>query len=165
MTYLNTRVHGHEVSIGGSMTLEQMGVYERLQAARVRWHWKGDAPQAQHDIYLTSTNALSQTGEVVNIVGSGNRVCGMIWGAREVIVVVGRNKLADNLQAACDRVRETAAPRNAKRLDKKTPCAIDGCCHDCRSEERICCVQTVTMAKPKGVECYEIVLIDEILGY
>ncbi len=162
--YLATRTRGKSVACGGSITL-QNEVYVQNYVENAHAHWLGDGYPTQFDVYLSSTNALTMDAQLVNIDGRGNRVCGMIYGANEVIVVAGANKLCDTLDDACARIRNIAAPRNAKRLGRKTPCAVDGRCHDCASTDRICAVQTITMHRPMGVQTFEIVLVGEILGY
>ena len=165
--YLATQCAGKQSAFGGSMTLDALGLYEQLKAANedVCWHWKGDAIRSAGDVFLTSANALSATGEIVNIDGNCNRIAGAMWGFRDCYVVCGRNKLTVDLQTALDRARQTAAPRNARRLNRNTPCAVDGVCHDCHSPERICSTAAITFAPPHSFEHYEVILIDEPLGY
>ena len=115
------------------------------------------------DVFLSSVNAIAKTGEMVNIDGIGNRVASMMYGHKKVYLVVGRDKLAENLEGAVWRARNIAAPKNAARLHMKTPCAVTGHCHDCSSPERICCGMNVLLHKMFRMET-EIVLIDEELG-
>ncbi|MGE4547960.1 MAG: lactate utilization protein [Intestinibacillus sp.] len=166
--YLAAQCAGKTVSFGGSMTLRELGAYEALTAAGadVSWHWVTPGQYRQDsEIYITSANALSETGEIVNIDGVGNRVSAAIWGPKTCFTVCGVNKLARSLEAAVDRARQIAAPRNAQRLGCKTPCAADGKCHDCRSPARICRAMTVLMAPPISFARYELVLVDDKLGY
>lgn len=164
--YLAQTCAGKHVGFGGSVTLDGMGMYEALQdTAEVHWHWSGEAPVVDAEIFLTSANGLAATGEVVNIDGACNRVAASLWGAKECFVVCGINKLAPTLEAAISRAREIAAPRNAQRLGRHTPCTADGQCHDCRSAERICRALVVLMGPPIPMERTEIVLIGETLGY
>lgn len=166
--YLLGECAGKTVSFGGSMTLDGMGVYEALRDAgeTVSWQWKDGGGYVQDsDVYLTSANALSETGEIVNLDGRGNRVAAAIYGPKACFTVCGVNKLMPTLEAAVKRVREVAAPRNAQRLSCKTPCAVDGKCHDCRSPGRICRALTILLAPPIGFERCELVLIGETLGY
>lgn len=167
LPYLAEACRGKTVSLGGSMTLRELGVSDALaDGSDLHWHWltPGDYKQ-DAEVYLTSANALSETGEIVNIDGNCNRVAGTLFGPKRCIFVCGVNKLCDDLTSAIWRVRNVAAPMNAKRLSCKTPCAIDGKCHDCRSADRICSALVVHMAPPKGMEACEIVLIGETLGY
>lgn len=116
------------------------------------------------DVYLTSVNGASETGELVNIDSTGNRVAGSLFGHRRVFFVFGTNKIESTLDRAIWRARNIAAPKNAKRFGFKTPCAVKGDrCYDCASSERICNALTIYLRKMKNVET-EIVMIDEELG-
>ena len=168
--YLDAAIDGKSVGFGGSATLDALGLYERLGSHnQVVWHWRQeDAPArkaaVETDIYLTSVNALAETGELVNIDGVGNRVAATLFGHEKVIFVIGRNKLASTYDQAVWRARNIAAPRRARELGKKTPCAVD-CdrCYDCRSPERICRGLVTLFGPMMGMEA-EVILIDENLG-
>jgi hypothetical protein len=168
--YLNGQIDGTTVGFGGSVTLESLGLYESLGSHnQVAWHWKQSggarAEAAKAEVYLTSVNGLAETGELINIDGAGNRVASTLYGHKKVYFVVGRNKLAPDYDQALWRARNIAAPRNALRLQKKTPCAVPGGhCHDCRSPERICRGLTVLWG-PMMVGESEVILVDEDLGY
>ena len=168
--YLDAAIDGKSVGFGGSLTLETLGLYERLESHNeVLWHWKqepGPARKAamQSDIYLTSVNGLAETGELVNIDGAGNRVAATLFGHEKVYFVIGRNKLAPSYDEAVWRARNIAAPQRAKQLGKKTPCAVKGDrCYDCRSPERIC-RGLVTLWGPMIGMAAEVLLVDEDLG-
>lgn len=167
IAYLKGVCRGKSTGFGGSMTLEELGAYDAIRetAGSVQWHWRGDPPAAAPDVFLTSANALAMTGEVVNIDGNCNRIAASMYGSGEVYFVCGVNKIAPNLESAIDRARNIAAPRNAQRLGRNTPCAADGRCHDCRSPERICRALNLLLAPSTGVKHTEIVLIGETLGY
>ena len=173
--YLNGQINGVSVSFGGSVTLEQMGLFESLgQHNEVLSHWHVPAGKDPAEIrakamttevYLTSANGLAETGEIVNIDGTGNRVSGMLFGHKKVYFVVGRNKLAPDYDGALWRARNIAAPKNAQRLGTRTPCAARGDrCYDCKSPQRICRGLVVLWEAMKGCET-EVVLVDEELGY
>ena len=165
--YLNSAIDGVTVGIGGSMTVEQMGLYDLLQAHNtVHWHWKGgDIHQAAvADVYLSSVNALAETGEIINIDGIGNRVSSIFYGHKKVYLLVGKNKIAPDFAQALNRARNIAAPLNAKRLNMDTPCVKGGRCFDCRSPQRICKELAVLWGCPMKSEI-EIVRIDQELGY
>ena len=169
--YLAGSISGKTVGMGGSMTLGALDVYDRLAADNtVFWHQvtPGDDVCVQADnaqVYITSANAVSEEGYILNIDGRGNRTAGTIMKKERVIVVVGENKLSGPFPQALERARNVAAPMNAKRLNKKTPCAVDGKCHDCASPERICNVLVVLWGKPSWCEQMEVLLIHEDLGY
>ena len=117
------------------------------------------------DIYISSVNGISEGGEIVNIDNTGNRVAAISYGPQKVYLVIGANKVEPDLEKAIFRARNIASPLNAKRLNRKTPCAVKGDkCYDCNSPERICRNLSVLWTKPTGEE-YEIILIKESLGY
>ena len=173
--YLNAQIDHSSVSFGGSMTLSQMGLFESLGAHNTMdSHWNvpegmdasevlKNASTCEH--YLLSANGLSETGEIINIDGTGNRVASSLFGHKKVWLVIGSNKLAPSYDEALWRARNIAAPKNAQRLGVKTPCAVKGDrCYDCKSPERICRGLVVLWEAVKGCET-EVVLIDEVLGY
>lgn len=117
------------------------------------------------DLFLSGTNALTLTGELINIDATGNRVAAMFFGPKKVIVVAGRNKLVDGtVQDAIDRVRNWATPPNAKRLNFKTPCATTGLCSDCNSPDRLCRVTTIIDRKPRFTDL-RVLVVNEDLGF
>ena len=167
--YLDRQIDGRTVSFGGSVTLQEMGLYPRLSAHnQVVWHWEGGslADAMTTDVYISSVNGLAETGEIINIDGTGNRVASTLFGHQTVYLVVGRNKIAPDYESALWRARNIAAPKNAQRLKRKTPCAAKGDrCYNCKSPERICRALTVLWGKPGGVEHMELILVDQELGY
>ena len=170
--YLDRSIDGVSVGFGGSVTAEQMGLFEKLAAHnQAFWHWRPESaadPRREAmtaDMYITSVNGLAETGELINIDGNGNRVAATLYGHRKVWFIVGRNKLAPTYEEALWRARNIAAPKNAQRLQRKTPCAVKGDrCYDCKSPERICRGLTVLWECVSGMEM-EVVLIDQDLGY
>ena len=125
--YLDGAVDGKTVGFGGSMTLDQLGLYDALgRHNTVVWHWKQEAGLARREamftqVYLTSANGLAETGEILNIDGIGNRVAATLFGHEKVYFVIGRNKLAPTYDEALWRAPNNASPKNAQRLGKKTP--------------------------------------------
>ena len=173
--YLCGQIKDTTVGFGGSVTLREMGLYERLaETNTVHWHWQpqGDAtiPQTRMlardtEVYLASVNGLAETGEIINIDGAGNRVAETIFGHKKVYFVIGKNKLAEDYDKALWRARNIAAPKNAFRLKTKTPCAEKGDrCYNCSSPARICRALSVLWCAPMGSQ-YEVVLVKEDLGY
>lgn len=168
--YLNEQIQGTTVGIGGSKTAEQLGLYESLSEKNtVYWHWKVPGMETLQkanaaDVYITSANAMTENGEILNIDGRGNRLAGQIFGEKRVYIVAGTNKLCPDFESALFRARNTAAVTNCKRFPNKPPCQIDDKCHDCRSPERICRALLVLWGPMMGMST-EIVLIDEDLGY
>lgn len=167
--YLDAAIDATSVGIGGSVTAQELDLYDRLGAHNeVHWHWKGgeaERPLAQNSkIYITSANGLAETGEIINIDGGGNRVASTLYGHEKVYFVIGRNKLAPTYDEALWRARNIAAPKNAQRLGRKTPCAVKGDrCYNCKSPERICRGLVVLWGPVMSLKT-EIVLVDEDLG-
>ena len=172
--YLDSKIDGVTVGFGGSMTLAEMGLYERLLAHNTVYnHWavpegmtarEVQEKAAAAEVYLSSVNALSLDGVIVNMDGACNRVAGTLFGHKRVYFVVGVNKLVSDEAAAVLRTRNLAAPKNAARLGRSTPCVSAGRCLDCRSPERICRALLTLLGPPLTAE-YEVVLVDEVLGY
>ena len=170
--YLDRSIDGVSVGIGGSVTAEQMGLYEKLSGHnRVFWHWRPESAEDPRreamtaDMYITSVNGMAETGELINIDGNGNRVSSGLYGHVKVYFIVGVNKVAPDYESALWRARNIAAPKNAQRLQRKTPCAAKGDrCYNCSSPERICAALVVYWKKPTSMD-FEVVLVDEPLGY
>ena len=166
---------GSSVTWGGSMTIRDMGLPHALRdrgtldvldrdlvedrAEVVRLYERAFTA----DVYLSSANAISEDGVIVNIDGNGNRVAAITWGPKKVIFVIGLNKVAQTVEAALARARSTASPVNAARFDIKTPCQADGVCHNCNSPESICNHVHFLRNSPRGR--HSVVLVGEDLGY
>ena len=169
--YLLSEIQGTTVGLGGSMTLKDMGLYEKLSGQnQVSWHWidkvSGKKMASEAKVYIMSANGISKTGEIINIDGAGNRASAMLYGHERVYIVAGVNKLEDSYEDALWRARNIAAPKNARRLKADTPCALKGDrCYDCRSPQRICRGIVTLLERPLDIEHMEIVLINEDLGY
>ena len=166
--YLNRAIDDKIVGIGGSITIKELDIHNKLVLHNeVYWHWLGGQTDrdlaAGADVYLVSANGLAETGEIVNIDGTGNRIASTMYGHEKVYFVIGRNKLAPTYEEALWRARNIAAPLNAKRLGRNTPCVKTGRCHDCSSPERICGMLTVHWRAPAGMET-EVILVNEDLG-
>ena len=166
---------GSYVTWGGSMTIRDMGIPEVLRkrgSLEVLDRDLATTPEEAQaiylrafssDVYLTSANAISEDGVIVNIDGNGNRVAAITWGPKKVIFVIGLNKVAQNVEAALARARGTASPINAARFTITTPCQIDGVCHNCNSPESICNYVHFLRNSPRGR--HVVVLVGENLGY
>ena len=171
--YLRGSIWGKTVGIGGSVTIQQMGLYEQLtEHNTVYWHWvKNDmetrTAAAGAEVYLTSANAIAETGEIVNIDGSGNRVAATLYNHERVVYVVGVNKITPDLESAVFRARNVAAPLNTRRLGLKTPCAVgkEMRCYNCSSADRICCGVATLLWPMRSIKVTEVVLVGESLGY
>ena len=173
--YLCREIRGTTVGLGGSMTLQALQLRQRLEAENeVADHSRPKPGQTEEEarrqaaaaeIYLTSVNGLAESGELVNIDGYGNRVGSTLYGHRKVYFVVGINKLESTLEKAVWRARNVAGPKNAQRLNRKTPCALRADrCYDCDSPERICNGLVILYRKMNSCDM-EVVLVEEELGY
>ncbi len=173
--YLESQINNQTVGFAGSMTLEEMGLYERLSVHnQVYWHHRIPKGKTSKEvrleansasIYITSVNGISEGGEIINIDANCNRVASIFYGHQKVYFIVGENKIEKDYDSALYRARNVAAPLNAKRLGVKTPCAIKADrCYDCKSPERICRGLSVLWSKPMTGE-FEVVLVHENLGY
>jgi hypothetical protein len=163
-----------KVAIGGSISVEELGLYDELinRGQNVLWHWKV-APEKRvellkeaifSDIYLCSTNAITEDGKLINTDGTGNRVASMFFGPKKVRIIIGKNKIAKDYDSAMSRIKEVACHKNAIRLGRKTPCASAPKCLDCKSAERMCTVTTIIEAKPPMVD-FKVYLVNDNLGY
>ena len=164
------------VSWGGSTTVTQTGVFEVLKenpelevidafekGITIEESWDRRRRAFFVDMYLTGTNAVTESGQLVNLDMIGNRVAALTFGPRWVVVVVGRNKIVPDLEDAMFRIKNYAAPANSMRLDKKTPCVKTSYCEECKSPDRICNTWTIT-EKSFPVSRVKVVLINEDLG-
>lgn len=166
---------GATVGIGGSVTLAQIGILEGLKERKIQFIWpiqqaKNEEERMElirktfsSDIFLTSTNAITEDGKLFNIDATGNRVGAMCIGPKQVIIVCGVNKIVKDIGEAEKRLKGWAAPQNAKRLGRKTPCTETGLCSDCNSMDRICNIY-VTLAKKPVRTNILIILVGEDLG-
>ncbi len=172
--YLNEVIDGTTVGFGGSKTLDTLGLKDSLgQHNEVVWHWYPEEGLSQNEtrkaardtkIYLSSVNAIAETGEMINIDGAFNRLASVFYGHDKVYLVIGTNKITEDYDSAVWRARNIASPMNCKRYGTKTPCVVDGKCHDCNSPERLCRGMSVIWKAPMVGEI-EIVLINQDLGF
>ena len=166
---------GSSVTWGGTMTVRDLGIPDYLKnrgTLEVLDRDMVETPEEKQamylrafstDVYLSSANAISEDGVIVNIDGNGNRVAAITWGPKKVIFVIGLNKVAQTVESALARARSTASPVNAARFDINTPCQMDGVCHNCKSPDSICNYVHFLRNSPKGRHL--VVLVGENLGY
>lgn len=182
--YLDGKIDGETVGFGDSLTLQSMGMYEKLsrhntvfdvhQINRERDGFEKSneafldlARKAMvTDIFLTSVNGASETGVMVNVDGTGNRVAGSLFGHKKVYFVLGVNKIMPTLEEAIYRARNVTAPKNVLRHGYKCGCSLQGGdrCYDCGAPDRICNVLAIYYKKMRNIEM-EVILINEDLGY
>lgn len=165
----------HVVSWGGSATLEQTGLLDAVKK-RNKVIDRDLAPNKEEktalmrqallaDTFLTSANAISEDGQIVNVDGTGNRIAATIFGPTNVIFIIGMNKVCKTLDDAMSRARNYATPVNAQRFpDLNTPCSVSGSCTDCKSDHCICAyILTTRFSKP--AHKIKVILVNEVLGF
>ena len=179
VAYLKNRIQNKCVAIGDSRTLLEIGVHDALSEVNeditdIQRPLPGESFRDTalrtmgRDVFLTSVNALSQTGEMVNIDGTGNRVAASLFCSQEVFFVLGINKITPDLASAIYRARNVAAPLNSKLNKKSTlnPCAtLEQQCYDCGSSDRICNALTIYYKKMRNMQTMEVIVINESLGF
>ncbi|GHS95950.1 hypothetical protein AGMMS50276_13450 [Synergistales bacterium] len=174
-TVLKLIPSGASVGIPGTVTIREIGAFEKLaeRGCKIYQHWNPSltpeeraqvlADENAADYFLTSTNALTRDGRLVNIDGNGNRVSGMAWGRNTIIYVIGINKVVNNLDEAISRARGASVP-NVLRLNGSTPCAQVGHCVDCNSSARICRALLIMERAVAGRKNH-VVIVGENLGF
>ena len=170
-------ISGYETfGFGGSDTTRAVGILDEVKARgkTIYDHWQEGLSREQDletrlmqgrcDCFLCSANAISASGEIVNVDGIGNRTNAMTFGTRKVMIVAGMNKVRPDLQSALKRVQEVAGPMRAKSLGMDTPCAKTGICNDCNAPQRICRVTTILHRKPMMTDI-SVILVNQSLGF
>lgn len=166
---------GSSITWGGSMSIRDIGIPAALaDAGKYEVYDRDKAPDRAAateiylkaftcDYYLSSANAITEDGVIVNIDGTGNRVAAITFGPRNVIFIIGMNKLTQDTDSALARARSLAAPVNTARFDIQTPCKLDGVCHNCLSNDCICNYIHYLRHSPKGK--HKVILVGESIGY
>lgn len=164
------------VGIGGSYSLQQIKAPQALEERGnfIFNHGKPDLTQDEiyairrqqltADVFITSTNAITMDGKLVNVDGIGNRVAAMIFGPKRVVVVCGINKIVKNVEEAHERIKRYAAPINCQRLNYDNPCGETGFCVECKGSNRICNITTILHKKPRQTDIH-IIVVGEELGF
>ncbi len=163
---------GSSVTMGGAVSAHEIGLVEAVRSAdykfidRDAWTDKRAAMLAAYDadVFLTSANAMTEDGILVNIDGNANRVSAIAQGPKKVLVVAGMNKVCKDLDAAMKRARNVAAPINAQRFGLSTPCAKTGSCMDCKSPDTICCQFLITRYSRHAGRIH-VILVNDSLGF
>jgi L-lactate utilization protein LutB len=167
-----------KVGVGGSVTIREIGLVKALveRGNSVADHWRSDLSVEESrklrlshltsDVFLSSSNAVTMDGKLLNADGTGNRVASMIFGPRKVIIVAGVNKIVKGVNEGLERIRDIASPMNANRLGYKSPCGLTGMCNEdkCEPPERLCHVITIIERRPNETNT-AVVLVGEPLGY
>ena len=163
---------GSTVTMGGGMSVREIGLVDALKAGNYNYLDRDAAPDRRAamlaafdaDVFLASVNAMTEDGELVNIDGNANRVAAIAFGPRKVIFIVGMNKVCSDLDAAMKRARGVAAPCNAQRFGLTTPCAKTGACADCKSHDTICCQFLITRFSRHDGRI-DVILVNDTLGF
>ena len=163
---------GSSVTMGGAMSAHEIGLVDALKNGNYNFIDRAafeDKRQAMllaydADVFLSSANAITEDGVMVNIDGNSNRVSAIAQGPRKVVFIVGMNKVCPDLDAAMKRARNVAAPINAQRFALSTPCAKTGACMDCKSPDTICCQFLITRYS-KHKDRIHVVLVNDNLGF
>lgn len=175
---------GEQISCGGSVTLSETGVMDIMKSGKYDFLDRSKATTPEEtgeiyrkaffcDTYLSSSNAITENGELYNVDGNCNRVAAITFGPRRVIIIAGRNKVVRDINAAIDYVKRVSAPANTVRLGLDTPCASTGecagintgnMCSGCKNDRRICCGYVVTGFQ-RDKDRIKVILVNEELGY
>ena len=164
------------IGFGGSVTVvSELMLYDLFEARGNTVYYHGKCPveeklEMMHkansaDVYMMSSSAITEEGRILNVDGIGNRLAALCCGPKTVYILVGVNKFVKDDEAAIKRMREIAAPKNAVRLARKTPCAVTGKCADCDSPDRICKLTLWLERVPTGGREFHICVADESLGF
>jgi len=171
---------GSIVGAGDSLTLKEIGIFDELERRNFTVYWPFDEKVAKEerrniarkallaDVFLSGSNAITMDGKIVNVDATGNRVAGMIFGPKKAIIIVGINKIVENLDKAFERIRNVAAPLNAKRIREERgwellPCVEAERCVDCNAENRICNITAIIEKKPRAIDV-SVIIVGEELG-
>ena len=163
---------GASVSMGGAMSAHEIGLVDALKAGnynfidRDAWEDKRAAMLAAYDadVFLSSVNAITEDGILINIDGNANRVSAICNGPKKVVFIVGMNKVCPDLDSAMKRARNVAAPINAQRFGLNTPCNKTGACMDCKSPDTICC-QFLMTRYSRHKDRIHVILVNDNLGF
>ena len=163
---------GSSVTMGGAMSAREIGLVDALKEGnynfidRDNYADKREAMLLSYDadFFLSSVNAMTEDGELVNIDGNSNRVSAIAQGPKKVLFIVGMNKVCNDLDSAMKRARNVAAPINAQRFGLSTPCAATGACMDCKSPDTICCQFLITRFS-RHADRIHVILVNDSLGY
>ena len=167
---------GITVGIGGSMTITDLNIKDRIieKGAELLDHNNPElSPEEKRsirrrqllcDLFISSSNAVTLDGDIVNVDGNGNRIAALTFGPEKIIVVIGINKITLNVDEAFTRIEQYAAPMNNKRLEMPNPCIKTGICQDCSNETRICNIYQILRKKPRSSD-FTVIVAGEPLGY
>lgn len=162
---------GSTVAMGGCQSAHEIGLIQALEEGDYNYIDRSNMTPRESlmaaydaDVFLSSANAMTNDGIMVNIDGNSNRVSCIAQGPKKVVFIVGMNKICSDLDEAMKRARNVAAPANAQRFDVKTPCKVTGKCADCKSQDTICCQFLITRYSRHEGRIH-VILVNDTLGY
>lgn len=168
-------IGAQSVGISGSSTINSTGIYETLRAQGNPVYCHTFVPKEEKlavrraamgaDVYLCSANAITESGIIINIDGTGNRVAATLFGPPTVIMLAGKNKLVADVESGLARTKRDCCPKNARRLGLQTPCALTGACTDCTGEARMCCATVLHEYPTRNATHFYVFIADEELGW
>ncbi len=169
---LNLIPEGSSVTMGGAMSAHEIGLVKTLKEGNYEFIDRDDFEDKRAaallaytaDVFLSSTNAMTEDGVLVNIDGNSNRVSAIAHGPKKVVMIVGMNKVCPDVDSAIKRARNVAAPINAQRFGITTPCTQTGACANCKSDDTICCNFLITRYS-RHTDRIHVILVDDVLGF
>lgn len=173
---LNLIPQGASIALGGSVTINELNLIDTFKSSNYRLFDRYNQPDWPStvecmrqgllaDYFVTSTNAITKQGELIQTDSGGNRVASLLYGPKNVIVICGINKLVDTCQDGLNRIKEFVGPLNSKRINHKTPCNISGKCEDCNTKQRICNFTTILKSGKRVSGNTILIIINEEVGY
>lgn len=173
---LNLIPQGASIALGGSVTITELNLIDTFKSSNYRLFDRYNQPDWPStvecmrqgllaDYFVTSTNAITKQGELIQTDSGGNRVASLLYGPKNVIVICGINKLVDTCQDGLNRIKEFVGPLNSKRINHKTPCNISGKCEDCNTKQRICNFTTILKSGKRVSGNTILIIINEEVGY
>ncbi len=171
-TALELIPEGSTVTMGGGMSVHEIGLFKAMKEGNYNFIDRNEAADRRAamlqaydaDVYLMSANAITEDGVMVNIDGNANRVSALAYGPKKVVMIVGMNKVCDDIDGAMKRARNVAAPINAQRFGLSTPCAKTGSCFNCKSPDTICCEFLITRFSSHKDRIH-VILVNDTLGF
>lgn len=171
--YLLSEIGDRAVGLGGSMTIKELGLFPALlERGETHWHWEQTGDHVRKlandcPVYIMSANGVSESGQMINIDGNGNRVANMCFGHDVLYFIIGKNKIAPDDKMALWRARNVASVKNVRRFGYPAPCMAGDelKCFDCDHPNRICKVFVTLEQKPSSIPKVEVILVDEALGF
>ena len=171
-TALELIPEGSTVTMGGAMSVHEIGLFKAMKEGNYNFIDRNEAADRRvamlqaydADVYLMSANAITEDGVMVNIDGNANRVSALAYGPKKVVMIVGMNKVCDDIDGAMKRARNVAAPINAQRFGLSTPCAKTGSCFNCKSPDTICCEFLITRFSSHKDRIH-VILVNDTLGF